>query len=229
MQVEPVGDAFADGFVLGPPVQVLEAELQRLEGLVAHDAVERLVALAVAAGEVGGAGGIGAELGKQRRSAATTKDPYLLALATKVLLASAPKDDATRGAVQRLAAMQAQDGSFPGADHSITRSGGEALAIETTALAALALMAAGPAHAPEVRASIDWLDQHRNGFGGYGSTQSTVLALKAMAAYAKESRRPQASGTVTLAEGGDVDHDPLPARSNRLAIGRTITLQLHEP
>jgi hypothetical protein len=146
-----------------------------------------------------------AELDKQRRSAAVTRDPYLLALATKVLIAQAPSDDATRGAVGRLAAMQAADGSFPGADHSITRSGGEALAIETTSLAALALIAAG-GQAPEtrtaIRNAINWLDKHRNGSGGYGSTQSTVLALKAMAAYAKDSRRTQASGTVTLVVNG---------------------------
>ncbi|HEY0992344.1 MAG TPA: alpha-2-macroglobulin family protein, partial [Kofleriaceae bacterium] len=142
-----------------------------------------------------------AELDKQRRSAAATRDPYLLALATKVLIAQAPADDATRAAVGRLAAMQAADGAFPGADHSITRSGGDALTIETTSLAALALMAAG-AHAPQVRSAIEWLDKHRNGSGGYGSTQSTVLALKAMAAYAKDSRRTQASGTVTLVVNG---------------------------
>jgi len=97
--------------------------------------------------------------------------------------------------------MQADDGSYPGADHSITRSGGEALAIETTALATLALIAAG-AHTPEVRKAIEWLDKHRNGLGGYGSTQSTVLALKTLATYAKDSRRTQASGTVTLVVNG---------------------------
>jgi alpha-2-macroglobulin-like protein len=135
---------------------------------------------------------LSAELAKQRASSATTRDPYVLALATKVLIAQAPGDDATRRAVQRLAAMQTDDGSFPGADHSITRSGGDALAIETTSLAALALIAGG-AHAPEVRKAIEWLDRHRNGYGSYGSTQSTVLALKAMAAYAKDSRRTAAS------------------------------------
>src|SRR5262249_44196881 len=129
---------------------------------------------------------LGAEVDKQRRSAAATKDPYLLALATKVLLVQAPAHDATGSAVRRLADMQAEDGSFPGADHSITRSGGEALTIETTSLAALALIAAG-SHTPEVRRSVEWLDKHRSGLGGYGSTQSTVLALKAMAAYAKDS------------------------------------------
>ena len=96
---------------------------------------------------------LAAEVDRQRRSAATTRDPYLLALASNVLVAQAPGDDATRRAVQRLAAMQAPAGAFPGADHSITRSGGEALAIETTSLAALALMAAGREHAPAVRSA----------------------------------------------------------------------------
>jgi uncharacterized protein YfaS (alpha-2-macroglobulin family) len=145
-----------------------------------------------------------AEVARQRQSAAATKDPYLLALATRVLEAQAPRDDATRGAIGRLAAMQAGDGSFPGADHSITRSGGEALGIETTALAALALIAAGADRAPEVRKAIAWLDQHRNGLGGYGSTQSTVLALEAMAAYARASRQTRAGGIVTLTVNGAV-------------------------
>ena len=142
-----------------------------------------------------------AELAKQRASAATTKDPYLLALATKSLITTAKQAPTTRGAVTRLIAMQAADGSFPGADHSITRSGGEALAIETTALAALALVADG-GHAPEVRRAVEWIDKHRSGAGGYGSTQSTVLALKAMAAYAKDSRRTEAAGVVTLSVNG---------------------------
>lgn len=184
---------------------------------------------------------LGAELDNQRRAAAATKDPYLLALATKVLVAQAPRDDATRSAVQRLAGMQADDGSYPGADHSITRSGGEALAIETTSLATLALIAAG-AHAPQVRKSVEWLDRHRNGLGGYGSTQSTVLALKTMAAYAKDSRRTQASGTVTLvvngAEVGKLAYDKGHQGALELPIARhlrpgknviAITLDSTEP
>ena len=144
---------------------------------------------------------IDAELAAQRTQAASTKDAYVMALATKSLINTAKASEPTKTAVKKLIGMQAQDGSFPNADHSITRSGGEALQIETTALAALALMADG-GHAPEVRRAIEWIDKHRSGFGGYGSTQSTVLALKAMAAYAKESRRTEAAGVITLTVNG---------------------------
>jgi hypothetical protein len=142
-----------------------------------------------------------AELGKQRAASKETKDPYLMALATKSLVNASPKDEATRAAAKRLAGMQDTDGSFPHADHSITRSGGEALTIETTALAALALMAAG-GYTPEVRRAVEWMNSKRSGGSFGGSTQSTVLALKAMAAFAKDSRRTDASGVITLSING---------------------------
>ena len=145
---------------------------------------------------------LGPEIGRQRGVAAATNDPYLMALATQVLLDTRPGDEATRAAARRLAGMQDGDGAFPGADHSITRSGGASLAVETTALAALALLAAGPEHAPAAHRAIAWLDGQRTGAGGFGSTQATVLALKAMAVYAKDSRRTEAPGTITLTVNG---------------------------
>jgi len=141
------------------------------------------------------------EIDHQREQAASTKDPYVLALATKALVDVRPKDDATRVAVNRLVEMQGKDGSFAGADHSITHSGGSALTIETTALAAMALMAAGN-RMPEVRKAIEWIDAHRGGAGNFGSTQSTVLSLKAMAMYAEASRQTEAAGVVTIRVNG---------------------------
>ena len=143
------------------------------------------------------------ELARQQQVATTTKDPYLLAMAAKTLVNARPRDEATRAAVNRLVALQTQDGSFTGADHSITRSGGEALTIESTSIAAMAMMTAGPEYMPSVRRAVEWINAHRNGFGGYGSTQSTVLALKALTQYAKESRRTDAAGTVILKVNGE--------------------------
>jgi len=143
------------------------------------------------------------ELARQQQVATTTKDPYLLAMAAKTLVNARPKDEATRAAVNRLVGLQTQDGSFSGADHSITRSGGEALTIESTSIAAMAMMAAGPEYMPAVRRAVEWINAHRNGLGGYGSTQSTVLALKALTQYAKESRRTEAAGTVILTINGE--------------------------
>src|SRR6185436_8871301 len=64
---------------------------------------------------------LGPEIARQRGVAAQTRDPYLMALATQVLLDT--KQPEAPAAARRLAAMQAPDGSFRGADHSITRSG----------------------------------------------------------------------------------------------------------
>lgn len=140
---------------------------------------------------------LGIELARQAQIAATTKDPYLMAMATKSLLNAQPTSPATAAAVKRLASMQSADGSFEGAQQSITMSGGEALLVESTAIATMALMAQGSDYTPQVRKAIEWINAHRSG-GAFGSTQSTVLALKALTQYARASRATQAAGTVTL-------------------------------
>jgi hypothetical protein len=143
-----------------------------------------------------------AELAVQRRLAGTTRDPYLLALATNTLLNLEPQASGSAAAVDRLAGLQDKDGAFRGANHSITRSGGTALEIETTALAALALLKAGPAQLGRARSAIDWLNQKRDGWGGYGSTQSTILALRAMTRYAAASRATTKPGVVRIRVNG---------------------------
>ena len=58
---------------------------------------------------------------------------------------------------------------------------GESRRIETTALAVLALLNAG--RSPEsVRGALAWLVAQKDGRGTWGSTQATVLALKALLA-----------------------------------------------
>jgi hypothetical protein len=136
------------------------------------------------------------EIQYQERVARETKDAYLLALAANTLVnVRAPSANA---AIARLREMQAADGSFTGADHSITRSGGQALQIETTALAAMAMIEAGMANEAPVRKAIDWLNANRDGFGSFSSTQATILALRAMTAYADATRTTQASGVLSL-------------------------------
>jgi hypothetical protein len=136
------------------------------------------------------------EIAYQERMARDTKDPYVLALAAGTLVNV--RSSGAKAAIERLRGMQAADGSFPGADHSITRSGGDALLIETTALAAMAMMDAGLAHEPPVRKAVDWLNAHRDGFGSFSSTQATILSLRAMTAYADATRATQSSGTLSL-------------------------------
>ncbi len=150
--------------------------------------------------EAGTTSDLDAELARSRSLARETDDPYLLALAAGTLLNLADPADGVRAA-KRLAGLQADDGTFPGADHSITRSGGHSLTVETTSLAVLALLDAGERGAA-VRRAVQWLQANRGGYGSFGSTQATVLALKALTAYASASRATERSGVVIVRVGG---------------------------
>jgi hypothetical protein len=145
-----------------------------------------------------GASDLQAELAYQRKIATSTKDPYLLALAAGTMVNLDRDGTATRAALSRLVTMRGDKGVYSGADHSITRSGGLALDIETTSLAVLALLEGAADNLVEVRPSIEWLDSQRSGYGGYGSTQSTILALKAMTRYAEASRVTRSGGEASL-------------------------------
>ena len=142
------------------------------------------------------------ELVRQKKVAAETKDPYLMALAANTLVNVDARGAGTGRALDRLVGLQKADGAFAGADHSITRSGGDALDIETTSLAVLALVDGGRGASPEVRKAVEWLNGHRNGYGNFSSTQATILALKALGAYAEASRATRAPGTVIVRVNG---------------------------
>ncbi len=148
--------------------------------------------------------GLDPELATSRALGASTTDPYLLALVTNTALITAPKAPETAAMVRKLAAMQAKDGSFPGAKESITMSGGESLTIETTALATLALIKASPANEfePNIRGAVDWVNARRGSYGQWGNTQATILGLKALTAYADHARQMQAGGSATLIVNG---------------------------
>ena len=148
-------------------------------------------------------GGMDKELGVQKALGGSTSDPYLLALATNTNLLAAPGADAD-AMVHRLAGLQHPDGSFTGAQQTITMSGGESVAIETTALATLALIKAsgGSQYEGAIRNAVAWLDGKRGGYGQWGNTQATILGLKALTAYSEHARQMQAAGSATLIVNG---------------------------
>lgn len=121
-------------------------------------------------------------------------DPYRLALAANL---SAPAE-----LLKALAAKQKDDGSFPGAQTSITRSRGRDLVVESTALAALAFQnSKSPEYAANLASAIRFLVQSREAHGPFGGTQATVLALKAIVAYNQAHRRPSESGEIIVRIG----------------------------
>jgi hypothetical protein len=99
-----------------------------------------------------------------------------------------------------LGGNQPHNGNLNAATVSVIGSTGEALEIETTALALLAWLR-NPSFAPQVEKSIKYLAEQCKG-GRFGSTQSTILALKAIVAYDASRATPKASGTLQLVVDG---------------------------
>lgn len=157
----------------------------------------------VSAGETG----LDKEIGKSVTLAENTQDAYQLALAVDSMLEGNGKtvvpEKIRKAAVEKLANMQAASGAWTNADHSITRSGGSNLHIETTSLAILAMLKSGD-HLEQARKGINWLQNNRSGFGQWGATQATVLALKAMIAYDNATRVAPKPGKVSLLVDGVV-------------------------
>ena len=143
----------------------------------------------VEAGETG----LKAEIASLREAAAASTNSYVWALAANALHAAGEQAAAVK-LMKRMADRQVKDGSLDGATTSIVGSGGQALTIETTALAVLAWLRE-PTHAGEVENGIRFLTGACES-GRYGSTQSTVLALRAIVAYDKARARPKAEGSV---------------------------------
>ncbi len=144
--------------------------------------------------------GVGREIDLQRRVAASTGDPYVLALATTTMARSDGRTALVRQAAQRLSSMQADDGSWPGADHSITRSGRRDLLVETTSLAILALKESG-GHEQSVLKGVEWIEGARRN-GRWGATQATILALEALARHAESRARAPDSGEIRVLVNG---------------------------
>lgn len=142
---------------------------------------------------------VDADLSKEvawvREAALKSSNSYVLALAANVLALAKDKDGANV-MLDKLAGLQEQAGNIRGATASVIGSGGEALEIETTALATLAWLR-NPSYATQVEQGMKYLMEHCKA-GRFGSTQSTVLALKAIVAYDAANATPKAAGSVQL-------------------------------
>jgi alpha-2-macroglobulin-like protein len=143
--------------------------------------------------------GLDKEIAAVKTSAASTQDSYIVALGANILHATGDHAGAHR-LMETLANSQDAAGSVKGAVTSITRSGGEGLAIETTALAVLAWMR-DPSYALNVEKGLKWIVE-TNKSGRFGSTQSTILALRAIVAYDAAHARPKAPGRIVLTVDG---------------------------
>lgn len=116
------------------------------------------------------------------------QDPYVLGLVCNALLTIDPHGDAADRYVTRLATLRKStaDGKqcwWDGNDRRRTMfyGDGRSKTIETTAIAALALVR-GHGDPATTRGALAWLMEQKDGGGTWHSTQATVLALKALIA-----------------------------------------------
>jgi hypothetical protein len=137
------------------------------------------------------------ELDSSVKNAMESKDPYVMALVSNALYCF---DDNKRGdeLLKVLIGKQENNGSWCGSRHSITRSEGIGLKLETSSLACLAIM---HSKQPDNNALVDgikFIVGSRSGSGGFGSTQSTIMSLKALTRYAQFARKTDSPGTIVV-------------------------------
>jgi uncharacterized protein YfaS (alpha-2-macroglobulin family) len=129
--------------------------------------------------------------------AARSDDVYVLALSANALAAWPRGDRRCQEGLDEVlrklaAARQARPGKaccFPARGRSLSHATGASLTVETTALVALALRRSR--RLAEVAGEArTYLVRSREGYGTWGSTQATILALRALVAEAQPAERP---------------------------------------
>jgi hypothetical protein len=122
-----------------------------------------------------------------RQHVADAKDnAYVLALAANALAAYDAKDDSTFDVIQKLHNLRKDAPEwkairFPATGQSLTYARGDSVTVETTALAALAMLKSGQ-FANSTTKALTFLIKSKDPNGTWGSTSATILALKALVA-----------------------------------------------
>lgn len=152
-----------------------------------------------------GTGGKGPELDKAvgyiRENWESAEDAYTLALVANAAVAWNPKDAWTLRVLENLHDMRVDEKEtvhWKGGSGTVTFTHGDAADVETTALATIAFLNAN--RYPEATTkALTYLIQKKSAQGHWGSTQATILALKAMMlSLGSRTERVDATVTVTL-------------------------------
>ncbi|MFT6628364.1 MAG: hypothetical protein ACJA1R_001625, partial [Flavobacteriales bacterium] len=113
------------------------------------------------------------------------EDPYTLGMAANMYLAADGSSSEARALIDRLEALKQTDDSGDGSaffwasgTQSMYYSSGDAMNMESTALILQAYIRAG-AYPETVAGVVSWLVQNKDQFGNFGSTQATILTLRA--------------------------------------------------
>ncbi|EMI20239.1 alpha-2-macroglobulin [Rhodopirellula maiorica SM1] len=142
-----------------------------------------------------------AELDQLARVADSSNDPYLISLSAATLM-NVNRNKEGRKLLDRLTQLQHEDGHLEGAT-TVVSSGGLSRKMETTALAVLAWSKAAK-YESNADGAATWIRANRMGSGGFGSTQATVLALKALITHANQQDVSSAGAVLSVMLDGKV-------------------------
>src|SRR5215467_3544567 len=111
---------------------------------------------------------------------------YILALAANALAAYDAKDDSVHEVLQKLENHQKDLPEikalcYPAGGQSLAYSRGDSLTVETTALTAMAMIRSGQ-FTNSANKALMYLIKAKDANGAWGSTQATILSLKALVA-----------------------------------------------
>jgi len=132
---------------------------------------------------------------------ADVKDTYALGLIVNALVANdSPEARRAVDELARRAKVEGETASWSGAA-TLSYAQGSGADVETTALSAYALLRS-KSQIELADKAVAWLIRQRNSHGGWGSTQSTILAIKALIEQARQTGRGSGEATVSLKVNG---------------------------
>ncbi len=148
---------------------------------------------------------------------------YAIALLANALAAAAPDDPITKQVIDELAAQARDDrgAAYWEADaKSFMGGSGKSGSVETTALAAYALLTAD-AHPDVANRALTYLVRAKDSFGTWQTTQATILSLKALL-LSVEKAGEAAEATVTVSLNGEAT-DPVRVTPETFDVVQLIT------
>jgi len=96
--------------------------------------------------------------------------------------------------------VRGEDGNFTldATSYSAVGSQGEGLSLETAGLALMAYLKAEQKDENAIYHLVENIRKHRNSYGYFGNTHSTILCLKALSMYAEYTRKQESGGAFSL-------------------------------
>jgi uncharacterized protein YfaS (alpha-2-macroglobulin family) len=115
-------------------------------------------------------------------------DAYTLAVVANLAVENGKDSELAHRALELLRSAATEKGDFAwwSADETGVYATGDSAAVETTGLAVQAFLKAG-GYNDLVRNSVAWIASKKNGDGNWGTTQATIMALRALLSASEQS------------------------------------------